>query len=89
MNNKDTEMLSEAYKQVNEGHPIAMGDTGMTKAIVQYRDETSKYPQYADIIKDGDTITIKFDNNFTLSRMSEEDAYKFSQAIADVVRDRR
>ena len=86
MKNKDTDMLSEAYEQqINSGRPIGMPDGGK-KAYVEYKDETSKYPQYVEIIADENgTVTLKFDNNFTMSRISKFDAKKFAGAILDTV----
>ena len=89
MNDKDTKILEEAYNEINEGYPIDGAD-GDRKATIQYKDETSKFPQYIDVILHSDrTVTIKFGNSFRISRTSEEDAYKLSEALADLIRDRR
>jgi len=94
MKDKDSKLLEEAYGKINEGDqggfPFQANDPSKNipnRGFLLYHDETSKDTQEVEIIKDGDYVTMRFDNSFSISKMPVEEAREFIRLLRNIVDD--
>jgi hypothetical protein len=79
MKDKDTKILEEAYGKINEA-----GDFYHDSVFID--DETSLKPQQVKVINNGDgTISVQFNNRFSISRSPKESIKKLIVLLSRAV----
>jgi len=72
MNDKDTKLLEEAYKKLNEVNE-------MDYKTITIHDETSLNPTRVMIIKnEDDSLTVRFGHSYTLSHINKNDLVRLA-----------